>query len=226
MTKIDTVDSNNHVHLYEHTIILPGDVSNIQYKFRVGDDLYLHDGTEDASKFDASSKPKKPYSLFPVPDGFGGMNNTFEIRWDPIYSISMREPTPEPIESPSGPGSLQVSEEEPASVEISQMPSIDQPAANDQEPHSIPGSASHAAQTLEPELVSTAPGAIDELEVEESGHTHFEKVRTVTNQRHDHEIRDALKQSRIFGSSILTSLRMPFAVERSRSVSTGPVSLP
>lgn len=183
MTKVDTVDSDKQIHLYEHTVILPGDVSNIQYKFRVGEDLYLHDETHDTSKFDAVNETKKSYSLFLVSDGFGGLNNTFEVRWDPIYSISIREPSParesSAIETPSGPGSLQVSGEEPAPVGISQMPSIDMPNANDKEPHSAPSSASYASQPPAPELVSTTPGAINEHEVDGSGHTHLGKVRTV-----------------------------------------------
>ncbi len=184
MTKIDTVDSDKHVHLYEHTVIVPGDVSNFQYKFRVGEDLYLHDGTEDTSKFDVVNETKRLYSLFLVSDGFGGLNNTFEVRWDPIYSISTHEPNPEPessvIETPSGPGSLQVSEEEPAPVGISQMPSIDLPAASGQESHSIPASALRCCQTLSQELVSITPGTVNAQEVEELGHTSFEKVGTIT----------------------------------------------
>jgi len=178
MTKVGTVDSGKNIHLYEHTVILPGDVSNIQYKFRVGQDLYFHDVTEDTSKFNAVNETRRSYSVFLAPDGFGGWNNTFEVRWDPIYSISTREPSCV-IKTPSGPGSLQVSEDEPAPVGISQMPSIDLPAASDQELHAVPGSALHASQTLRPELVSTTPGAINEPETEESGHTPQEKVSTV-----------------------------------------------
>jgi hypothetical protein len=61
MTKTDTVDSDKHIHLYEHTVVLPGDVYNIQYKFRVGEDLYLHDDTEDTSKFDGVNETRMPY---------------------------------------------------------------------------------------------------------------------------------------------------------------------
>jgi hypothetical protein len=223
MTKIDTVDSYKHVHLYEHTVVLPGDVHNIQYKFRVGEDLYVHDVTEDTSKFDEVNETRSRYSILIAPDGFGGFNNTFEVRWDPIYSISTREPSTV-IETPSGPGSLQVSEEEPAPVGILQMPSNDLPTASDQDLHAVPGSALNDSQTLLAEPVSTTPGAINEPEAKESGHTPLEKVRTVAMTSSVKCRSESMERN--FGNSRLTSFRMPFAVERSLSVSTGPVSLP
>jgi len=140
----------------------------------------------------------------------------------------MRGPSSEP-ETPSGPGSLKVSDEEPAPVGISQMPSIGLPAASDQEPHSIPSSALHGSQSLVPELLSTTTKSTNELDVEESGDTCFEKVRTVRINVQTMECRRSLeafgRPRSNFESFVLTSLRMPFVLKRFPSVSTVPVSL-
>lgn len=184
MAKVDTVDSDKRVYLYEHTVILPDDVSNIQYKFRVGENLYLHDESENASKCNTINETRKPYLPLLAPDGFGGLNNTFEACWDPIYSISTHEPNPEPelstTETPSGPDSLQVSEEETAPARNSQTPPVDLPAANNQELHSAPDSVLQAPKTLEAELVPTTPEANTEPEPEGSGYIRLEKVRTTS----------------------------------------------
>ena len=221
MTKVDTIDSDKHVHLYKHTVILPSDVSNIQYKFRIGENLYLHDDTEDTSKFNEVDEKRTPYSILIAPDGFGGFNNTFEVLWDPICSTSTHEPSTV-IETPSDAGSLQVSEEESDPVGNSQMPSNGLPAANDQKLHAFTGSALHTSQTLFPELVSTTPGAVNGAEPKESGHTPLEKVRTVAATW---SVKGSLEEFRAkLPISRLTSFRMPFAVERSLSISMGPVS--